>query len=324
MTAVNAGLTFLLVARVLPKFVAIFGRTLFVINIGVSVILGMLFGPVLGQITPAFVPSLDSIGYVIPALIAYDMNRQGVHRTVSTVAFTGALAAMPALVIVALFPGNIEPILPVDTALFSIDDFWFALGALISVGWATVLNTGHQLRCGGFIGAMYVGLMAGEPVALAFVLVMAVATWAFVQYGLKPIMIVFGRRKFAIVLMSGSLFSWLALELAGLFVPGGLGIQGLPVAMLFVPALLANDMERSSVPEVLVGTTMAGITTVSTILVVSGLVDGVAIPFWAVLGLIGGASVLIAPHLGHRFGWVTTLISNRRAPQIPVVVRGSV
>ena len=74
-TALNALTTWYLVARVLPRFAAVFGRTLFVVNIAVSVVLSMLTGPVLGPLLPAGVPRFDSIGYVIPALIAYDMNR---------------------------------------------------------------------------------------------------------------------------------------------------------------------------------------------------------------------------------------------------------
>lgn len=302
MTGLNAVLTWFLVSKQLPRFAAVFGRTLFVVNICVSVVLSMLMGPVLGAITPAAVPRLDSIGYVIPALIAYDMNRQGLWRTLSTVSVTGVIAAVPALLLVVARPGAVERALPIDTVLRGLDDFWLAIAALLSVGIAAVLQSGHRLRCGGFIGAMYVGLMAGEPVAVGFVIVMALLTWAFVEHGLKPFMIVFGRRKFAIVLMSGSMISWTTLEVAGHYLPGVLGLDGLPIAVLFVPALLANDMERTSVPEVLLGTMIAATATVSTVIVLAGLVDLEPIPVWALPAMVLSFVVLALPQLRTAFG----------------------
>lgn len=296
-TGINAVLTWFLVARVLPRFAAVYGRTLFVVNIAVSVTLSMLFGPVLGSVLPSQVPHLDTIGYVIPALIAYDMNRQGPARTAVTVAITGLMAATPALLLVVIRPAAIDPVLPVDTVLRGLDDFWLAIAALVSVGIATLLQSGHQLRCGGFIGAMYIGLMAGEPVAVVFVAVVALITYGFVQYALKPFMIVFGRRKFAIVLMTGSVLSWTTLEAAGHWLPGVLSVEGLPIAVLFVPALLANDMERTSVPEVLVGTTVAASATVSTVVVLTGLVDFQPIPSWAMPTMLISGLVLAAPRI---------------------------
>lgn len=311
MTALNAAVTWFLVSKQLPRFAAVFGRTLFVVNIFVSVVLSMLTGPVLGAVLPTAIPRLDSIGYVIPALIAYDMNRQGPIRTLTTVSVAGAIAAIPALLLVVARPGAVERALPVDTVLQGLDDFWLAIAALVSVGVATMLQSGHQLRCGGFIGAMYVGLMVGEPVAVGFVIAMAVATWAFVEYGLKPFMIVFGRRKFAIVLMSGSMLSWTTLEAAGRFLPGVLGLDGLPIAVLFVPALLANDMERTSVPEVLVGTMIAATATLSTVIVLLGLVDLEPIPLWALPAMLGSGAVLALPQLRSFFGGLPV-------PQAPV------
>ena len=317
-TAANAALTFFLVARVLPRFAAVFGRTLFVVNIAVSVALSMMFGPVLGSVLPNYVPHLDTIGYVIPALIAYDMNRQGVVRTGTTVAMAGMIAATPALLLVALRPAAIDPVLPVDTVLRGLDDFWLAIAALVSVGVATLLQTGHQLRCGGFIGAMYVGLMAGEPVAVIFVAVVALLTYGFVQFVLKPYMIVFGRRKFAIVLMSGSVLSWTALEAAGHWLPGVLSLEGLPIAVLFVPALLANDMERTSVPEVLVGTTVAAAATVSTVIVLAGLVDFQVIPSWAMPTMILSISVLALPRVWPALDSLRVPSPPSFDPQVPI------
>ena len=317
-TGLNATLTWFLVARLLPRFAAVYGRTLFVVNIAVSVALSMLFGPVFGAVLPTQVPHLDTIGYVIPALIAYDMNRQGPSRTATTVAITGMIAATPALILVALRPAAIEPVLPVDTVLRGLDDFWLAIAALVSVGVATLLQAGHQLRCGGFIGAMYIGLMAGEPVAVIFVAIVALITYAFVQFVLKPYMIVFGRRKFAIVLMTGSVLSWATLEAAGHWLPGVLSLDGLPIAVLFVPALLANDMERTTVPEVLVGTTVAAAATVSTIVVLTGLVDFEPIPGWAMPTMLISGLVLALPRLWPGLDSIGVPEPPSLDPQLPI------
>ena len=310
-TAVNAGLTYVLVSRVLPRFAAVYGRTRFVMNIFVSVMIALMMGPVLSFLLPAGALRLESIGYVIPALIAYDMNRQGVRKTATTVSLAGCLAAIPALLIVAIAPGVVDPMLPAPTGLYDVGEFWLPIAALISTGAATTLHSGHRLRCGGFIGAMYLGLSAVNPAQLVFIAAVALTTYGIVQYLLKPIMIIFGRRKFSVMLMTGSLISWISLEVIDSVMPGGMDIDNLPIAALFVPALLANDMERSSVVEVLVGAMIAATVTLSTVVVLSGLVDYRPVPSWAPPMLMLSAGILFWPR-------IAPLLPRIKLPELPL------
>ena len=309
-TAINSILTYVLVSRVLPKFTVVYGRARFVLNVFVSVVLAISFTTAIGALSPAAAGEFETIGYVIPALIAYDMNRQGPRKTGSAVMVAGALAALPALLIVAVNPGIVDRPLPFDAGLFEIGEFWFPFAALISTGVSTLLQRGHGLRCGGFIGAMYLGLAAVSPVQILFIASVAIATYVLVHHGLKPIMIVFGRRKFATMIMVGASLSWVSLELIEQLVPGGLRLADMPIAVLAVPALLANDMERSSVVEVITGSVLGAAATLSSLLVLAGLVDGFSVPAWAFALLLCSSAVLAFPLIT----WTYRFPATRRVP----------
>ncbi|MCX7732276.1 MAG: poly-gamma-glutamate biosynthesis protein PgsC [candidate division WOR-3 bacterium] len=97
-TVLVAIVTFLVI-RVLSKVMLVFGRRM--------LLLGILIGYLLGYITKIFPPvTLDSlrldlsvIGYVIPGLIAYWMNRQGVVETLSSMILAAVLTRLVILVI---------------------------------------------------------------------------------------------------------------------------------------------------------------------------------------------------------------------------------
>ncbi len=300
-TAINAGVTFVLVSRVLPRYAAVFGRARFVANIVVSVVLTLLLGPALSFVTGPTLPLLDTIGYVIPALIAYDMNRQGSKKTMVAVGLSGALAALPALLIVAVAPGVVDKALPVATGLLAVGDVWFPIVALISTGVSATLYNVHGLRSGGFVGPMYLGLAAVHPMQLLYFVATAVFVWLCVHHGLKRVLILFGRRKFAVMLMFGSLTSWAILSLVESVHPTLLGIGGLPIAALFIPALLANDMERTSPLEVSIGGLIAGTMTLSLTIVLASLVDGLAMEPWAGPALVVATAALLWPRVSARW-----------------------
>lgn len=293
-TILNAAATYFLVSIVLPKFAVVYGRSRFVVNIFVSVILSLILVQTLSFVLPQ-IPSLEAIGYAIPALIAYDMNRQGPRKTAVAVAGAGVLAAIPALLIVGFFPHWVEVASGAPLGLIDIGDVWFPIAALVSTGVSTLLFANHQLRSGGFIGAMYLGLAAINPIQIVFFMAVAVFTYLLVTQVLRRVMIIFGRRKFAVMLMAGSLLAWLVLTVFEAAAPDLLPINSLPVAALFVPALLANDMERSSISEVLLGSVIAAGATLSVVVVASGLVDRQPIPWWAFPILLASLFVLLMP-----------------------------
>jgi len=300
-TAINATITYLCVARLIPKFAVIFGRAQFVANIYISLTISMLLGPGVAAIAPASTNGLNSIGYVIPALIAYDMNRQGVKKTVSAVTATGVIAATPALLLVALQPEIVDRALRLSIGLIELDNTWMPLAALISTGVATTLHTNYQLRCGGFIGAMYIGLAVQRPLQVVYFFAVAVLTWFLVAVVLRRWMVLFGRRKFAVMLMGGSVLSWALLEWSDMAFPDALAISDLPIAALFVPALLANDMERASVLEVGVGGALAAMVAMPSVVIAAAIIDVQPVPMWAPPALLFGATVLFWPQISRSF-----------------------
>ncbi len=299
-TAINAGLTFLLVSRVLPRFVAVYGRARFTANIVTAVVLNLLLGSVLASVAGPSLPVLDTIGYVVPALIAYDMNRQGPGKTAGAVVLAGAIAAIPALLIVLISPSSVDPILPGKSGLLEVGGVWFPIVALISTGVSTTLQSNRGMRSGGFVGAMYLGLAATRPAQLLFFAGAALITYVIVKHGLKRVMISFGRRKFASMLMIGSTLSWVLLDLVEAIAPGWLGIVDLPLAALFVPALLANDIERTSPSDVFVGAYLAGASTLSLTVILTSVIDQLPMPWWALpLGLFS-TLVILWPSIASR------------------------
>jgi poly-gamma-glutamate biosynthesis protein PgsC/CapC len=98
MTILVAWIAFLL-TKLISRFMLLYGRRLLVVAV--------LIGYLLGYVTRLFPPLLIShmkldlatVGYVIPGLIAYWMNRQGVIETISTMMVAAVLARLLVTVI---------------------------------------------------------------------------------------------------------------------------------------------------------------------------------------------------------------------------------
>lgn len=98
MTILVAFITFLL-TKLISHFMLLFGRRLLVVAV--------LIGYLLGYVTRLFPPlviaqmkfDISTVGYVIPGLIAYWMNRQGVIETISTMMVAAVLARLLVTVI---------------------------------------------------------------------------------------------------------------------------------------------------------------------------------------------------------------------------------
>uniref|UniRef100_A0A7C6A8I5 Poly-gamma-glutamate biosynthesis protein PgsC n=1 Tax=candidate division WOR-3 bacterium TaxID=2052148 RepID=A0A7C6A8I5_UNCW3 len=98
MTILVALATYLL-TKFLSNFILLYGRRLLV--------LAVLIGYLLGYVTRLFPPlvisqvkfDIATIGYVIPGLVAYWMNRQGVIETITTMVIAAALTRFLVIVI---------------------------------------------------------------------------------------------------------------------------------------------------------------------------------------------------------------------------------
>jgi poly-gamma-glutamate biosynthesis protein PgsC/CapC len=281
-TFANAFLSHWLIHRQLSKRVLLYGRTRFM----ALAITSMAIQTVLVQISPhgswlweSDIPLWVGIGYVIPALIAHDMDRQGIGNTVRAVLTTGTLVAVPVMLALFWIPRDTEATAPLanfDAVLLPPE--WMPFAVLLSAGTAWALLHNHGLRQGGFIGAAYVGMLWASPGQVVFVGIVAVGTWLVVTRLLMPSMILFGRRKFASMLVIAGLLSWVLLwigvQILGVNSTAYATIASIPLTPVFVPGLLANDMERSSVSRVILGTTLGALfvipATLLTIAVVTG------------------------------------------------------
>jgi poly-gamma-glutamate biosynthesis protein PgsC/CapC len=116
-----------------------------------------------------------------------------------------------------------------------IQDVAIGLGLAINLLFTEILG----LPSGGFIVPGYLALYLHRPVRLASTFAVASLTWAFVRFILDKILVLYGRRSFALCLLSGFLFSLLAERLLLLFPVLPLEFQ--PIGHL-IPGLLAAGM----------------------------------------------------------------------------------
>jgi poly-gamma-glutamate biosynthesis protein PgsC/CapC len=301
-TFANAFLSHWLVHRWLSKRVFLYGRTRFM----ALAITSMAIQTALLQVSPhgswlweSDIPLWVGIGYVIPALIAHDMDRQGIANTVRAVLTTGTLVAIPVMLALFWIPRDTEATTPLanfDAVLLPPD--WMPFAVLLSAAAAWALLHNHGLRQGGFIGAAYVGMLWASPAQVLFIGIIAVGTWLIVTRLLMPSMILFGRRKFAAMLVIAGLLSWLLLwigvQLFGVNSTAYATIASIPLTPVFVPGLLANDMERSSPRSVAIGTAIGALFVIPATLTAIAIFTGTGtgrIPIYAALALASGGYI---------------------------------
>ena len=256
-TCANAVVVFWIVHRMLPRYMLMYGRTKFFTCIPIAVGLQLLFLQMGSQLDLPWghSPILVSIGFAIPAFIAHDMNRNGVGKTLGTVIGAGAVVAGVVLLAVALVPSLHGAGLPTSSGSFAFGLKWLPVAILLSVLSAAALQHTYRLRAGGFIGVAYLSLIAVNPAQVFYLLALSAITYLVVVGLLMPKQIMFGRRKFATMMLVSALLSWTSLLLAeqvlgyGKFMPSAMVLAG-----LFLPGLFANDMERVGIPRVVQGT----------------------------------------------------------------------
>ncbi len=103
---------------------------------------------------------------------------------------------------------------------------------------------------GGIVAAGYLALFAGQPVWLAGTLAAALATFAVVR-GLETRLLLYGRRQFAIYLLTGMLVGQAAMLLTR---GNSRWESGILVIGYLVPGLIARDFTRQGIIATLVAT----------------------------------------------------------------------
>lgn len=308
-TFLNALVTFWFVNRVLARRILLYGRTKFsvlaLISIAIQAVM-LKLSPSGSYLWETDVPLFVGVGYVIPALIAHDMARQGVTKTIRSVLLAGILVGTPIGVALWLVPGTQASGALVGFGVMALRPAWIPLAVLISAATSWGLLRNHGLRAGGFVGAAYLGMLAADPLQILFVAGIAMFTYLVVHRLLQPWMILFGRRKFSAMLLVSGVLSWTAMwsgtAVLGYEVSYYLTLSSVALTPLFVPGLVANDMERSGVARVVAGTVLGAAFVVPAVLAISTVVDtGVTSVGWTLVALASGSIVF-----GPQIRWVGT------------------
>ncbi|MFM2070071.1 MAG: putative biosynthesis protein capC [Actinomycetota bacterium] len=264
-TLANAFATYAIVNKLLPRWVLLYGRTKFTLLAMISI----SFQAIMLKLSPSGpwlwerdVPLVVGVGYVIPALIAHDMGRQGIRKTLKALTISAAVVAAPILVaLLAHLPG-VNDLSPLEGfGATHLPPPWVPFAVLLSAAASWGIATNYGLRSGGFVGAAFVAMFTADPWQIVLALCAAAATYLIVTKLLMPRAILFGRRKFATMLMLSSLMVWSALwfgsAVLAISVSNHMRVSSLALTPLFLPGLLANDMERTSPRRVLLGMTLA-------------------------------------------------------------------
>ena len=124
-------------------------------------------------------------------------------------------------------------------------------------------------------------MFMGDPYQVAVAFTIALVTFVIVRYVLMNVLILFGRRKFSAMLLTSSMISWTLLWVGPSFfsarVTNHLDLASMALTPLFVPGLLANDMDRTSPLRVVAGVGLAAAFVVPTTWWIQSIVDGHAI-----------------------------------------------
>jgi poly-gamma-glutamate biosynthesis protein PgsC/CapC len=281
-TFLNAALSYFLVNRVIRRKFMLFGRTKFTVMamISISIQAAMLkLSPQGKWLWEEQIPLFVGAGYVVPALIAHDMGRQGIKRTTKAVLLAGVIVATPIAAALLLNLPGVNDLAPLTGfGSMSIVSRWVPLAVLLSAGASWAVTTNYGLKSGGFVGAAYIGMFMGDPYQVAVAFAVAIVSFVFVRTVLMRWLILFGRRKFSAMLLTSSLISWTLLWTGTQFfsasVTDHLDLASLALTPLFVPGLLANDMDRTSPPKVALGVSLAAGFVVPTTWWVQALVEG--------------------------------------------------
>lgn len=271
MTMVTAWLTWLIVNRVIARRYILYARRKYEIEILTALSLtAVWFGiaQFLIGIDPFF-EGLLGIGFIVPAILAHDMFRQGVRQT--TVAVLVNTAIIGLFVFVFYTISRITPGYEHEQITgFATQGLGYPPGLLFPAVFASVLAGmlvfGRLgLRTGGFVVGAYLALVLLHPLDLLFAIGVAVVTWVVVTKVLTNYMLVFGRRKLGVMTLTAAILAWSA-EIVITGVSGGAyhPWAGFHVITLMVPALIANDIQRQGVLRTIWGTAIVAVAVFTT------------------------------------------------------------
>ena len=263
-TVLIAVATFYIVDRVIARRMFLYGRRRLVVMVLVGMALQLVTGALAFYSVPTvpWMAGLFGIGFVIPGLIAQDVERQGLRPTLFTVVVTVALTFLlfqNVLAIKSNLPINWNSIAFNDkTIVYSYHTALLIPAAILSVIVSALMFEWTGLRSGGFLTAAYAALFVLQPLHLVFIVAVGVLVFYFVTRVLMRHTPIFGRTKFALMVLTGLVFTWV-LEVAtagathNTFIP----FAGFSIISPMIAALIANDGERQGLPKTLLGAALA-------------------------------------------------------------------
>ncbi len=259
-TVAVAVATFYIVDRIVARRMFLYGRRRIVVMVITGLTLQLLTGAAayLLQNDVTWLTGLYGVGYVLPGLIAQDIERQGAPRTVLTVLGVSLLTYLLFRDIVAIkanMPVYWNSIAFEDkTIYYSYHTKLLTLAVVLSVIVSAILFEWTGIRSGGFLTAAYAALFVLEPQHLVFIILVGVLVHYFVTHFLMRQTPIFGRTKFAMMVLTGLVFTWALEYLSGVltqnvFIP----FAGFSVISPMIAALIANDGERQGLGKTVLG-----------------------------------------------------------------------
>jgi len=101
-----------------------------------------------------------------------------------------------------------------------------------------ILTEVFGLAAGGLVVPGYVALYLNQPGRLLATAALALITWALVRYGLERLVVLYGRRRFAVTVLAGFLLNLLLARVLRLLPPEPLDLRAIG---FIVPGLIANQ-----------------------------------------------------------------------------------
>ena len=244
-------ITYQLVEHVLARRMFLYGRRRAVVMVITGMTLQLLTGLVAyaTRKDASWLIGLYGVGYVLPGLIAQDMERQGVGKTLLTVLGVSLLTFLlfkDILGIKANMPVYWNSIAFEDQTIFySYHTQLLTVAVVISVNTSALLFEWTGLRSGGFLTAAYAALFVLEPLHIVFIIGVGVLVYLFVTRFLMRQTPIFGRTKFSMMVLTALVFTWALEYLSGVltqnvFIP----FAGFSIISPMIAALIANDGER--------------------------------------------------------------------------------
>ena len=259
-TLILSVITFYIVDRLIARRMFLYGRRRVVVMVMVGLFLQLITGLIayFAHKDISWLIGFYGVGYVLPGLIAQDIERQGASLTLLAVFGTSLLTFLLFKDIIAIkanMPIYWNSIAFEDRAIYySYHTQLLTLAVILSVIVSALFFEWTGIRSGGFLTAAYAALFVLKPQHLIFIFLVGALVYYFVTHFLMRHTPVFGRTKFAMMVLTGLVFTWGLEYLSGVltknvFIP----FAGFSVISPMIAALIANDGERQGLGRTLLG-----------------------------------------------------------------------